>query len=201
LFLAYLLFHAPYDFWTGGWNWGPRFLLPVVPVLVLSIGPLLEGNRVKGARTLMALLFVAGLLVQVPAILVNHSRHLISLREQFPADFYDRSIYQSTLSPVIRQWPTTLEVGRLFASREGRTEIKSILAEKRNTVIDHEEFGNAVSDQLLWQSEFLRLNVPDFWWVHLCLMGIPTPVILAIVLFLVLLVGVSGYGLEIKSPG
>ncbi len=206
LFLAYLLFHASYDFWTGGWNWGPRFLLPAVPGLVLSIGPLLEDERVRGARTAMALLFVAGLLIQTPALLVDHSRYLISLRERYPADFYDRSIYQPDLSPVIQQWPMTLEVGRLFASGEGRAEIKNILAEKRSTVIGHEEFSNAMSDQLLWQSEFLRLNVPDFWWVHLYLLGILTPAILVIVLLLALLVGISGlslwrYGLEIKSPG
>ncbi len=198
LILSYLAFHAPYNFWSGGWNWGPRFLLPVVPFLSLSIGPLLEDAKIKGGRPLAALLLALGLLIQTPAILVDHSRYLISLSERYPDDFYDRTIYQPELSPVLKQWAMALEVGGLFTRREMREEMKVILAERRAAVAGQEAWGNAVSDELLWESEFFRLNVPDFWWAHLYLLGIQPGYILIFVLPLLLLALGSG-GLLLRA--
>ena len=138
----------------------------------------------------MALLLILGLLIQTPAILVDHSRYLISLSERYPDDFYDRTIYQPGFSPVLKQWPMALEVGRLFGRQEMREEMKAILAERRTAVAGQETWGNAVSDELLWESEFFRLNVPDFWWVHLYLLGVQPGYILILMLpFLALTLG------------
>ena len=169
----YIAFHAPYNFWTGGWNWGPRFLLPITPPLFIFIGFLLEGERGRLARILLAFLLISGLFVQIPAVLVDHSRYLTALSEKYPEDFYDRTIYQPELSPALRQWPVALEAMGLFARREYRQELKSLLAEKWEEVAGEDPSGNAISAVLLWQSEIFRLNVPDFWWVHLYLLGVP----------------------------
>lgn len=37
-----LLLHAPWWAWHGDWYWGPRFLMPVVPLLMLPVGFALE---------------------------------------------------------------------------------------------------------------------------------------------------------------
>ena len=76
LWLTLLAFYSPYNFWTGGFNWGPRFLLPVLPFGFLPLGALLEESRSRLASLIFALLFAVGFLIQTPAILVDHSRYL-----------------------------------------------------------------------------------------------------------------------------
>lgn len=42
--LSYLVFHAGFWIWWGGDCWGPRYLVPILPFLVLPIGILLESK-------------------------------------------------------------------------------------------------------------------------------------------------------------
>ena len=42
LFSAGLLFYASYPLWQGGASWGPRFLLPYLPLLMLASGAALQ---------------------------------------------------------------------------------------------------------------------------------------------------------------
>jgi hypothetical protein len=44
-FIAYLLLYASWGSFEGGWCWGPRFLLPFVPLLHVSLLPLLARAR------------------------------------------------------------------------------------------------------------------------------------------------------------
>jgi hypothetical protein len=182
LTLTYLLFYAPYNFWSGGWNWGPRFLLPLLPFLTLATAPLLEGSPVRGGRAVFALLAALGLIVQLPAILVDHSRYLMMLAEQYPEDFYGRSIHQPELSPVVRQWPVVLDVFRLWSRPETWHEVRSLLASQTDPRAWPGLTLNQASDVVIQQSEFFRLNVPDFWWLHLYLLGWPLPATLAVLL-------------------
>ncbi|MCL5995078.1 MAG: hypothetical protein M1546_03360 [Chloroflexi bacterium] len=41
--LALLLILSAWSMWWGGFNWGPRFLLPVMPLWVLALAPQLSG--------------------------------------------------------------------------------------------------------------------------------------------------------------
>lgn len=50
LFLAYLLLYGKWFMWHGGFAWGPRFMVPTIPFLVLAMAPLLEGLW-KGSRS------------------------------------------------------------------------------------------------------------------------------------------------------
>lgn len=74
LFIAitgtYLLFYSAYGDWAGGWCWGPRFLVPVIPFLILPLGYLV--GRKGWALALSALLALGGL-VQVLGLAVNYS--------------------------------------------------------------------------------------------------------------------------------
>lgn len=47
---GYMLFNAGYYMWWGGWAMGPRFLLPLVPFLLLGVGELLRlPSELRGA--------------------------------------------------------------------------------------------------------------------------------------------------------
>jgi hypothetical protein len=60
--------------WHGEWTFGPRFLLPMLPFAWLAFGFALEAPR-RGLRFAAAALCCLGLLVQLPAALVDHTTH------------------------------------------------------------------------------------------------------------------------------
>ncbi len=64
-FSAALCLYAAWDSFEGGWCWGPRFLLPFVPVLHLAIPPLAAraSGWSRARRLALALPFVLGLAV------------------------------------------------------------------------------------------------------------------------------------------
>ena len=168
LWLTMLVIYAPYDFWTGGFNWGSRFLLPVVPLGLLPIGDLLDrpGRSPKLAWALFLLLFGLGTFIQLPAILVDHSRYLyqhLSGREETQA--YAETIYNLPDSPLVQQWPTAMTLLSAYARPEVRAEAGRYL-----TFVPGDSPNRAIPNgPFLAQDEFKRQNTPDLWWVHMWL--------------------------------
>ena len=69
LMAVYPIAYATYSHWHGDLCWGPRFLVPAVPLAVLPLGELLMMGG--AAKALVLALGLAGLLVQLGATLVN----------------------------------------------------------------------------------------------------------------------------------
>ena len=62
--------------WFGGLSWPPRFLLPVIPVLMLATAPVAERlleRRTMGLRMLWALLLVYGIWIQFSGVSLSWS--------------------------------------------------------------------------------------------------------------------------------
>ncbi|MCL5257399.1 MAG: hypothetical protein M1319_06340 [Chloroflexi bacterium] len=55
LIVVNILYYSPWHAWEGGFCWGPRFLVPMIPFFILMIGPAL-GNRRDAVLTLGFLL-------------------------------------------------------------------------------------------------------------------------------------------------
>ncbi len=74
LFLAlavvYLLLYSSYADWMGGWAWGPRYLIVLVPYLMLPAAYAWEEKRATRAAVLLGVL---GLGIQILGIAVNVS--------------------------------------------------------------------------------------------------------------------------------
>jgi len=76
LIVPRLIFFAKWSSWQGGWSWGPRFLLPIVPLLTLCAVDVLRATKrgtvmgwlTRGVFAVLALggLFVSYLSVRVP---------------------------------------------------------------------------------------------------------------------------------------
>lgn len=77
LVLPRLLFFAKWGIWDAGVVWGPRFLLPVVPVLTLALIPVLQATnprRIIGVvvRVVTVVLALAGVLVNALSVRVPY---------------------------------------------------------------------------------------------------------------------------------
>lgn len=101
-FAGYLLLYAKWDSFEGGWCWGPRFLLPFVPVLHLAIPPLAEGAAgwSRARRLAFALPFVV-------ALAVNAAEDLGTWKDWEKATFgsgtvdYKRSVFEPRYAALL----------------------------------------------------------------------------------------------------
>ncbi|MBN2304856.1 MAG: hypothetical protein JXQ72_10285, partial [Anaerolineae bacterium] len=63
-----LAFYGTWWAWHGGWCWGPRFLVPLLPLSCLPLGVLPPGRMWRLAAVL---LIAAGIAVQIPGVRVD----------------------------------------------------------------------------------------------------------------------------------
>jgi hypothetical protein len=91
--------------WWGGWSWGPRFLVPVLPFLCLFLAPVVDWVLSSSRLWVKALLAAIGLLslgIQVLGVAVDFNQYLLIL--------YQRGIdsaeinFQADLSPLVGHW-------------------------------------------------------------------------------------------------
>jgi hypothetical protein len=70
---ATLLLYATYPTWYAGWTWGPRFLVPIVPFLMLLAAELFS-LEIPSSRVVLwtRLMLLAGLAEQLLGVLVNY---------------------------------------------------------------------------------------------------------------------------------
>ena len=69
---AYILVaYSKWWAWHGGWCWGPRFLLPAIPLLLVP--GLVAARTRRWLRATAAVLGLGGLAVQVSAVLINYT--------------------------------------------------------------------------------------------------------------------------------
>ena len=80
--------------WWGGFAWGPRFLVPLAPFLVLVLAPWLEFSPARGAwpvvrRVLLIIILALSFIVQLLAVTANYVNYEIALRGLYPTDWAD----------------------------------------------------------------------------------------------------------------
>jgi hypothetical protein len=100
--------------WWGGFAWGPRFLVPLAPFLVLVLLPWLDAGKVPGARpvvrrALLAIIVAISFVVQVTAVTANYVNYETALRQIYPTDWADPlkygppALFNPAHSPVLGQ--------------------------------------------------------------------------------------------------
>jgi hypothetical protein len=65
----YLVLYSAFGYWHGGWSWGPRYLLPIMPLLVIPLGYFLGS---KPRMIFVMLLAVLGIGMQILGVAVNY---------------------------------------------------------------------------------------------------------------------------------
>ena len=166
---AFLLAHACFADWHGGSSWGPRYLLPALPFIVLALGSLLGRGRRSSA--VVKTLAVVGLLIQLPVALVNY--HLF-------VRFVDERILPSTVAavdPIFAPWLSPI-VG-------GYCQLCSALSNAVSGQAVDFPFAPTAAGQI----SMAGYDLFDLWWLNAFRTGHLsagwTPAIIAIVTILV----------------
>lgn len=111
-----LVTYAAWWTWWGGYTWGPRFLLPALPLLTLAL-PLAWPRLSAAARWGTALIVALSALAQVPGVLVDFNPTERALREHWPTFPDAAAAWELAGAPIalhmVRLWregPVALDV-------------------------------------------------------------------------------------------
>ncbi len=111
LFGTSLAFYAKWAVWHGGWSWGPRYLVPLLPLTVALVAQLSSVTRGRALWVgALAVLAVLSFLAQLPAVLKNYVDFEFQLQQLSGAladDWYylgQRALFSPQLSPLVLQW-------------------------------------------------------------------------------------------------
>jgi 4-amino-4-deoxy-L-arabinose transferase-like glycosyltransferase len=165
----YLLAHATYNCWHGGGAWGPRLILPIVPLLLLPAGLWLQRSLRQGWQRLgLAAIVAAGSIVQWPAMLVHPARTLQALydRSASPTEFTLRQLYRPADSLLLGQWRSLAEAASLMRDAASRESVLG-LARQANAS------ASQAQDGFTEAAGVLALNFVDLWPVTWGLLGMP----------------------------
>jgi hypothetical protein len=73
-----LAWAASWHSWEGGWSWGPRYVVPIIPLWLLPSAFLLQGTRSRQLRAVFVLVMLVSIITQIPGVLVKDQEiHLI----------------------------------------------------------------------------------------------------------------------------
>ena len=101
--VALLLLMSPWYMWWGGVNWGPRLLIPALPIIAVLAGAGLEMVPEESRNRLPALLLVTGMLWSIPTLLVDlnvYGRSFASSESSFILGSHPLA----TLPPLLEFW-------------------------------------------------------------------------------------------------
>lgn len=166
---AHLAVYSRWWAWHGDWSWGPRFLMPLMPLLAVPAAALIESLRRSPFihRAAAAAIIVLSLFVQAPGVAVNPYEYISITRHQVPrgpfftpgrADLRDDQLaihFVPDFSPLAGHWWLLKHT----AGAAGKTE---------------NEIRAVMQKDFPWRG-LMRYAVPprpergvgfDFWWVH-----------------------------------
>ena len=125
-FFILLLIYSKWHMWEGGWCWGPRFLIPVLPLILLPVVTVFETPPKRWfGRTMAVLLILASLLVAVSGVMVSYNEYAVWVNFTYMrhSDFFVQGGYRTNYdlmawnwyyAPIIRYWQFPLKDCFLF---------------------------------------------------------------------------------------
>ena len=183
-------FYAKWVAWHGDGFWGPRYLLPALPFLILPVGVLLDGARAR-ARLKVALFTVtcaAGLLVQAGGVSVSYAAYFREVgaypytRPFYDPRFMEEVHFRPSRSPIVGHWRM---LRGIVSGREGWDKISlgGPAVESRVPVGDED-------------ADAFRRGL-DIWWAHFYRAGVPVGLFIWGPLALV--AGAAAFGARLRA--
>lgn len=168
LFLTFLLMYSTRRGWHGGACWGPRYLLPMLPLLMLPAGVFVAEyiDRTKEKRTTYTK-FVAACIVGIVIFGITVQIAAVSI---FPLNYFEMKIAEGVVSK------DSLEGGPKYLQEIFFNPIHSpiwghsLLTIQRIKHLfqsdENEQMGVFPTDpHELWKY-MISLSTLDFWWLH-----------------------------------
>ncbi|MFH0777171.1 MAG: hypothetical protein V2A71_00935 [Candidatus Eisenbacteria bacterium] len=125
IFVINLLFYSKFVSWAGDGSWGPRYLVPFVPFLLVPVGSLLSSENVgRLLWSTFVFLAVVGLLVQIGGVSIYFGSYLREIKEYpYKKEFTDPrflsdSHFIPNFSPVWGHWKMLARNASLHARGE-----------------------------------------------------------------------------------
>lgn len=157
-----VVLHSLWWGWNGGWSWGPRLLLPILPGLVA-----LTGVLCNGWRKVLAGLAVVGFLLTAPNLISFYSRYYAEANEQgiSEADL----LWRPSRSLLLNAWPAAYR--QIHDAR--RYDVRQLLAERTDQPATTISTSRSLRVVGIWWWVLPVLHVPRVW-------GILTSILLAV---------------------
>jgi len=167
-----LLLYGSFEHWAGDGSFGPRYLLPLLPLGFVAVAFGLEaGSRAR--LRLVRLLALAGLLVQIGGVAIHFGAQMREAGD-YPYStplgdprFMSDSHFNPAFSPIVGHWRMLVRnLGEHLSGRAPRLEGGSEVDAR---------IGISAEDQ------GRLLHALDFWWLYMGYAGLPRlPVALAV---------------------
>ena len=174
---AALALYAPFQHWAGDGSWGPRYLVPLLPLGFLAVAGALD-HAPRGRRIASMILAAAGLVVQIGGVAIYFGAQMREAGD-YPYTlplgsprFMSDSHFNPAFTPIRGHW-------RMLTRNLGehvRGEMPRITAGPD----PESRLGIDAQDQQR------LLHALDFWWAYALYAGTPAPAVAAAVLALVM---------------
>lgn len=177
VFAAALLQFGTFQHWGGDGSWGPRYLVPLLPLIALAVAFALEGaSRVR--KRLAWALATVGLLVQLGGVGIYFGAQMraagdypYTLALEDP-HFMEASHFNPRYSPIVGHWQLLLDNAAAHFAGDAPVLGQGGAVDPR--------LGISPGDQ---QS---LLRAIDVWWCYASYAGVPRPpLVLAVLALLV----------------
>ncbi|HNE82488.1 MAG TPA: hypothetical protein PLG25_01355 [bacterium] len=186
---TFIALHAKFVAWAGDGSWGPRYLLPIVPLLFIVIGTYAY-ETIKKNRTLRFMiqtLAVIGLLIQFGGMTIylgSYYRYLGEYpytREFSDPEFLYKSHFVPNYSPVVGHWEL---MGKAISKHwNGDIGVLSIRATDERIPLSDEDRSKVT-------------YLIDYWFMYLYYAGVSKILILLSVIVMVGFVIVAGWNVR-----
>ena len=146
------LFYAQLGSWAGGRSYGPRYLLPLLPLLMVAVSLWLS-QLTGGARRALLALCLTSAAVQVPGVLVDFAKVRVTFAKGVGGPSYEARMHEWSNCP--------LALNAKAAAAAVPTVAKHLAGLEPRPAI---EMGEGVAAREFSQQFAFSL---DFWWIYL----------------------------------
>jgi hypothetical protein len=188
LFILNILLYSKYISWGGDGSWGPRYLAPLVPLLLIPVVVYLQRTSASIKKIAVGLI-VAGCLVQAGGVSIYAGAYIREIGE-FPyqkqfddQEFLYRTHFIPNFSPVIGHW-------RMLTRNIG----EHVQGSYPKFQFDSQQSGKRIP--LVLDDQGKLLHTLDFWFMYALYSGVSSTIIIALFIGLMMICGMSGFMLR-----